>query len=146
MEPIAQNVFTYIRDSGAEFMIVDGRCTGSLTQEPPQGFDVLVVDAFSGDAIPLHLLTTQALALYRKHLAPGGDSRLSYFKSACGSGAADCAACEGGGNAGCAPLRPVTNDQRGEFTATWMLVSDNGEFFDQPEVASRARQPTRSPG
>ncbi len=40
--------------------------------EPPQGFDVLVVDAFSGDAIPLHLLTTQALALYRKHLAPGG--------------------------------------------------------------------------
>ena len=36
------------------------------------GFNVLVVDAFSGDAIPLHLLTTQALAIYRRHLAPGG--------------------------------------------------------------------------
>ena len=52
--------------------IVEGDARTSLASEPPQDFDVLVVDAFSGDAIPFHLLTTQALALYRKHLAPGG--------------------------------------------------------------------------
>jgi hypothetical protein len=44
----------------------------SLTAEPQQQFDVLAVDAFSGDAIPVHLLTREAFALYLGHLKPGG--------------------------------------------------------------------------
>jgi spermidine synthase len=44
----------------------------SLEQEPPQGFDLLVLDAFSGDAVPSHLLTREAMAIYLRHLAPGG--------------------------------------------------------------------------
>jgi spermidine synthase len=40
--------------------------------EPPQGFDVLVLDAFSGDAIPVHLLTQEAFAVWRRHIGPGG--------------------------------------------------------------------------
>ena len=40
--------------------------------EPPQQFDVLVLDAFSGDAIPVHLLTSEALQVYLKHLKPNG--------------------------------------------------------------------------
>src|SRR5262249_6889330 len=70
--PIARDYFTYIRDSGAQVEIVEGDARTSLAAEPPQHFDVLVVDAFSGDAVPLHLLTSEALALYRKHLNPGG--------------------------------------------------------------------------
>ncbi len=70
--PSRSNVFTYIRESGAQVTIVDGDARTSLAREAPQHFNVLVVDAFSGDAIPLHLLTAQALALYRRHLAPGG--------------------------------------------------------------------------
>jgi spermidine synthase len=50
-------------------MAMGGR---SLEREAPQGFDVLVVDAFSGDAIPLHLLTREAMEVYRRQLAPGG--------------------------------------------------------------------------
>jgi hypothetical protein len=38
------------------------------------------------------------------------------------------------------------NDQRGEFTATWMLLSNNGGFFQQPEVARVARQPEQLAG
>ena len=72
VQPIARNVFTYIRDSGAQIDIVEGDARTSLAHEAPQNFDVLVVDAFSGDAIPIHLLTREALALYRRHLAPGG--------------------------------------------------------------------------
>ena len=60
--PIARNVFTYIRDSGAQVDIVVGDARTSLAREAPQHFDVLVVDAFSGDAIPIHLLTREALA------------------------------------------------------------------------------------
>ena len=45
---------------------------GVLEAEPVQGFDVLVMDAFSGDSIPVHLLTAEAAGLYRRRLRPGG--------------------------------------------------------------------------
>jgi hypothetical protein len=44
----------------------------SLEREAPQRFDVLAVDAFSGDSVPVHLITTQALDVYLRHLQPGG--------------------------------------------------------------------------
>ena len=45
----------------------------SLDREPAEKkFDVLALDAFSGDSIPAHLLTREAFAIYREHLAPGG--------------------------------------------------------------------------
>jgi hypothetical protein len=43
-----------------------------MQNETPQEFDVLAVDAFSGDAIPVHLLTREAFALYLRHLKPNG--------------------------------------------------------------------------
>jgi SAM-dependent methyltransferase len=65
-------VFTYLRDAAGEVSVAlgDGRLV--LEREPPQAYDVLVVDAFSSDAIPTHLLTRQAFAAYLRHLAPGG--------------------------------------------------------------------------
>jgi hypothetical protein len=145
VEPIARNVFTYIRDSGALISFVDGDARTSLSAEPPQGFDVLAVDAFSGDAIPLHLLTMQALALYRKHLAPGGiiafhisnrhvdlEAPIALLAKSAGMRAAT--------------VTTGANDKRGEFTATWMLLSDNADFFAQPEVARSARKPQEIPG
>jgi hypothetical protein len=41
-------------------------------REPPQGFDVLAVDAFSGDSVPIHLITAEAMDVYLRHLRPGG--------------------------------------------------------------------------
>ena len=70
--PIAENLFTYLRESGAQISFADGDARISLTREAPQNFDVLVIDAFSGDAIPIHLLTTQAMGVYQRQLAPGG--------------------------------------------------------------------------
>src|SRR5213075_1635873 len=43
-----------------------------VDREPPQGFDVLAVDAFSGDAIPVHLITVEAFTEYLRHLKPQG--------------------------------------------------------------------------
>ena len=65
-------VFTYLRDAAGEVSVAlgDGRLV--LEREPPQAYDVLVVDAFSSDAIPTHLLTREAFAAYLRHLAPGG--------------------------------------------------------------------------
>ncbi len=90
--PIAQNTFTYIRESGAQITFADGDARTSLAREAPQRFNVLAVDAFSGDAIPLHLLTAQALELFRHHLAPGGIIAYPHLQPACESRTADCLA------------------------------------------------------
>ena len=145
MEPIARNAFTYIRDSGALISFVDGDGRTSLAHEPPQRFDVLVVDAFSGDAIPLHLLTTQALALYRRHLASGGIIAFHISNRHVDLEAPIALMAKSAG------MRAVTvttgaNDQRGEFTATWMLLSDNADFFAKPDVAHSIRQPQELAG
>ncbi|HVT94843.1 MAG TPA: fused MFS/spermidine synthase [Bryobacteraceae bacterium] len=69
---IAGSLFSYTRETPARVEITPGDARLSLEAEPPQNFDVLVVDAFSGDAIPVHLLTREVFALYLRHLRPGG--------------------------------------------------------------------------
>ena len=69
---IAVNSFSYLLDTGARTDVVMGDARLSLQAEPPQEFDVLAVDAFSGDAIPVHLLTKEAFALYLHHVKPDG--------------------------------------------------------------------------
>ena len=65
--------FTYVQDCRGTVEVVAGDARLSLEREPPQDFDVLAVDAFSSDAIPVHLLTREALVLYLRHLrAPDG--------------------------------------------------------------------------
>jgi SAM-dependent methyltransferase len=72
VEPIARNLFTYVRHSPATIDVVRGDARVSMANEPPQHYDVIAIDAFSGDAIPVHLITSEALELYRRHLAAGG--------------------------------------------------------------------------
>ncbi len=64
--------FTFLRDSPASLRVVLGDARLSLVREPDEAFDLLVVDAYSSDAIPVHLVTREALALYLRKLAPGG--------------------------------------------------------------------------
>ena len=69
---IAQTQFSYLRDTKAslEVAVGDGRLV--LESEPNQQFDLLVMDAFSGDSVPVHLLTLEAFRSYFRHLKPGG--------------------------------------------------------------------------
>ncbi len=69
---IAQHQFSFLRDSAARVEIALGDARLSLAAEAPERFDVLVIDAFTGDAIPVHLLTVEALELYLRHLQPHG--------------------------------------------------------------------------
>jgi spermidine synthase len=69
---IAQRDFSFLQDSDATIEVVLGDARLSLEREPSQQFDVLVIDAFSSDAIPVHLITAQALGTYRRHMKPGG--------------------------------------------------------------------------
>ncbi len=69
---IAESQFTYIADTPAEVEVVIDDARLSLEREPSQSFDVFVLDAFSSDAIPVHLLTREAFETYLRHLAPDG--------------------------------------------------------------------------
>jgi hypothetical protein len=70
------NYFSFLRDSRVEITTVVGDARISLERELAEGkaqkFDVLVLDTFSSDSIPVHLVTKEAFALYLKHLAPDG--------------------------------------------------------------------------
>jgi SAM-dependent methyltransferase len=69
---IARTQFTFLADSAARIEIALGDARLSLEREPPQAFDVLAVDAFSSDAIPIHLITREALGVYLRHMKPDG--------------------------------------------------------------------------
>jgi hypothetical protein len=69
---IANGWFTFLKQSPAKSEIVLGDARVSLESEASQQFDVLAVDAFSGDAIPVHLLTKEAFAVYFRQLKPDG--------------------------------------------------------------------------
>jgi protein-L-isoaspartate O-methyltransferase len=143
--PIAKNVFTYIRESGAQITIVEGDGRTSLAQEAPQGFDVLVVDAFSGDAIPLHLLTKEAVDLYKKHLAPGGVIAF-HISNQHVNLEAPIALLAKDAKMRAVRVSTISKPDRGEFNASWMLVSDNPAFFAESEVLKAGRMPEEKPG
>ncbi|MFO0940726.1 MAG: fused MFS/spermidine synthase [Pirellulales bacterium] len=65
---LAQSHFSFLAESKAKWQVVQGDARLSLEFEKPQQFDVLVLDAFSGDAIPVHLLTREAIEVYLRHM------------------------------------------------------------------------------
>jgi hypothetical protein len=76
VERIARTYFTFLKDSPAATEVVIGDARVSMENElkhnSPQQFDVLVLDAFTGDAIPTHLLTREAFDIYLRHMKPDG--------------------------------------------------------------------------
>jgi hypothetical protein len=143
--PIARNAFSYLRDSPARIDIIEGDARTSLGSEGPQNFDVLAIDAFSGDSIPIHLLTREALVLYRRHLAPGGilafhisnrhvnlEPPLALLAASVGMEARR--------------VDSRGDHSPGEYASTWMLVTDNVAFFSRPELLARAVSPVTKPG
>jgi hypothetical protein len=69
---VASTYFTYTKDTPAKIEIALGDARLNMEREPPQQFDVLAIDAFSGDSIPVHLITYEAVGLYLRHMKPDG--------------------------------------------------------------------------
>ncbi len=69
---VAEQRFTFLADTEANVDVILGDARLSLERKSPQVFDVFILDAFSSDAIPVHLLTREAFDLYLRHLAPDG--------------------------------------------------------------------------
>lgn len=66
------DLFTWLSDADVDIRVVEGDARLRLQEERDDRFDLLVLDAYSSDAVPVHLLTTEAFELYLEKLAPGG--------------------------------------------------------------------------
>jgi hypothetical protein len=142
---IANTQFRFLRDSPATKQIVLGDARLSLEREQSKQFDVLAVDAFSGDAIPVHLLTRQAFALYWRHTKP--DGVLAVHVSNHYLNLAPVVALAGAEDGKQAMMVSVDEDAETEGAASdWVLVTSRPGFFYQPNIKGVAQKITPIPG
>jgi hypothetical protein len=141
VQKLADSRFTYLSLCRGKMEITLGDARLSLEREPPQNFDLLALDAFNGDAIPVHLLTAEAFAIYGRHLNTNGIIAVHVSNKSLN-------------------LEPVIINLARHFnykTATieydpnpdkpwipdsvWMLLSRSGEIIDSPAIRLAARPP-----
>jgi hypothetical protein len=141
---ISQSLFTFYPHSAADKQIVMGDARLSMEAQPVQNFDLIAVDAFSSDAIPIHLLTREAIELYFKHLKPEGvlalhiSNRYLDLAPVCAAGAAFV-------------NRPATvvSDEGEGFSylnsSTWVLVTSDQTLFNSPAFTGATTWPATVP-
>ena len=136
---IAQTYFTFLTNCPARHDVILGDGRLSLEREPSQNFDLLLLDAFAGDSVPLHLLTDQAVQIYRRHIKPGGVIAFNISNSHVDLQPVIRALAQKHGlTAVLAP--PVMVDPReGKLVSMWMLLSASPEFLNRPEIAALMR-------
>jgi hypothetical protein len=145
VEPIARNLFTYIADSPAAISIISGDGRASLSRETPQNFDILVIDAFSGDAIPLHLLTHEAMQVYRHHLVPGGILAFHVSNSYLDL-APEIRRLADSVSMQARAFESLPIPDQGAYRSTWVLVTADPAFFTRPAVAAAITPIPEQPG
>ncbi len=135
---LAWSRFTYLSNCPAKVEIVPGDARLSLEREAPQRFDLLALDAFSSDSVPVHLLTREAFAVYERHLATNGILAIHISNHYL-------------------DLEPVVLNLAREFRrglmlidpeddeedwwiygSTWALMSRDRDFYNRPEIYSVA--------
>ncbi|TAN43404.1 MAG: hypothetical protein EPN22_10040 [Nitrospirae bacterium] len=142
---IARTEFTFLTDSLAQIEIIEGDGRLSLSREPKQYYDLLVADAFSGDSVPVHLLTLEAVKLYFSHLKPKGILALHItnrnidfsfmvenIRTVLGKHAVIASSAE-------EPDRKI-------YEADWVLMSSDSSIFETPEMKKIAEKLKSKPG
>jgi spermidine synthase len=141
---IAWSEFTYLKDSEAKIEVAVGDARLTLEREPPQAFDVLAVDAFSGDAIPVHLITREALSAYLRHVKDDGivafhvSNRFLELIPVVAR-----IAREEGAHAVLVSDDPDEEDMSRRSRSDWVLVSLSREALEHPEIVDGGAEPAR---
>jgi len=148
---LANSRFTYLKDSAAKTDVVLGDARLSLEREESQQFDVLALDAFSSDAIPIHLLTREAFEIYERHLKPDGVIAVHISNLSLNLRPIVLRAAEHFGfTALILDTRNMNLDRNeetrvGAFGSTWMLLSKNLNFLAQRGIADVVTAPEKIP-
>jgi len=141
---LATSRFTYLHDSPADFDIVLGDARISLERETAQNFDVLILDAFSGDAIPVHLLTREAFEIYLRHLKPGGILAVHTTNESLDLSPVVWQVARHFGLA-IARIKDERTDQFGILRSEWHLLTFDEAFLESPEIGDSAEPDPASP-
>ena len=129
---LAQEKFTYLSDTPAKLEIILGDGRLQLEREPSQQFDVLVMDAFSGDSVPVHLLTLEAFAIYFKHLKTDGVLAMNVTNAFLDLVPVLKRAADQYGKH--IRLLEHPGDQGFAFASRWIVITDSKDFFDQTSL------------
>ncbi len=134
VERIAQTEFSYYPHLAADKRILLGDARLTLERQENQNFDLIAVDAFSSDAIPIHLLTREALAVYFRQLKPAGilalhvSNRYLDLVPVCARGAEEFHK----------KATVIFNDDESDFQtgSTWVLLTSDAGWFHSRSFAS----------
>lgn len=144
---IAEHEFSFLKSSKAKIDVVLGdarlQMQAELERGQPGGYDVLVVDAFSGDSIPVHLLTKEAMDIYRGHMKPHGviAFHISNLFLDLKPVVADLAK-----DAGLHAVYLRNEENYPETASGWVLVTDDEKLLNDPEIKERRKPIAPIPG
>jgi spermidine synthase len=134
---LANRYFTFLSESDGEVNVILGDARISMERQTPQQYDIIALDAFSGDAVPAHLLTKEAFEEYFRHLKPDGiiavhiSNRHLDLKPVVG-GIAEHLHVPG------ITIEWLDGDYIGEASSDWVLLTHNTVFLDTPEIVKVA--------
>ncbi len=146
---IAGRYFTYLGSTEAslDFEIGDARLSleRELKRGGARGYDVLAIDAFSSDSIPVHLITREAIELYARHIAPDGiiavhiSNRFLDLKPVL----ANIAQATG---LAARLVSDAPEDDRSASSTDWVLLAREAKVLDDPKIGERAEPLAPVPG
>jgi SAM-dependent methyltransferase len=143
---VATNRFTYLPHCKGKVEYTLGDARLSLEREPTQQFDLLVLDAFSGDGIPVHLLTREAFAVYARHLKTNGviavhiSNQNLDLEPVLANAARE-------HNYHLAVIESNTTEPHPpwKLAASWVLLTRNRDLLDAPNIRRATRPPPAHP-
>ncbi|MEW6199272.1 MAG: fused MFS/spermidine synthase [Planctomycetota bacterium] len=139
---MARAHFTFLRDTAAQAEVVEGDARRVLQREPPQEYDLLVLDAFASDAVPVHLLTREAFTIFLQHVRPDGilaahvSTRHLDLESVVLRLADDL------GLHAVLVISPG-DETRGALSASWVLLARDAAVLDTPRLREAVTAPRR---
>jgi hypothetical protein len=135
---LAVEHFYYLKETLADAQIVFGDARLSMERQPSQAYDVLVLDAFTGDAIPAHLLTREAFEVYLRHLTPGGLIAVHISNRHL-----DLTPVVGGlaeyYDLSIRRIDYKEDNRISQASSDWILMTRDASFFDDPYVLEKAK-------
>ncbi len=143
---LAQTEFSYLHDSRARIETVTGDGRLALESEPGQGFDLLVMDAFSGDSVPVHLVTREAFRTYFHHLKPGGILAVNISNTYLDLKPVVAAAAAGLGKTALAYDFDPEDDDKVCFASSWALLMEHDAAAARPALQAAGTALAPDPG
>lgn len=135
---LANTWFQALPECNGKAEVVMGDARLSMEREPPQGYDLIAVDAFSSDSIPVHLLTREAFQQYRRHLRRGGVVAVHISNHYLDLRPVLLSESQDGGWRSL-EVSDAGDAEAGVFKSDWVLMSQDGELFRRDEIANAGK-------